>query len=418
MTVEHEPLPVHMAGPPRPKRRAWRWVLAGLLVCALFTGGWFAATRFQSPEQIAAGAAAPEAGPITAQVTEGDLARTVSVSTSIVRQNHLTVVIASEDTFAVVTRQPAAAGAAVTNGTVLSEVNGRPRLALQGAFPFYRDLVVGDSGPDVVQLQAGLQLAGFKITPDGKFGKSTENAVKSLYRAAGYDLLTEDVPAPMTPASPATDGSTAPVAEATAVPQRAVLSRTEFVVFAALPAFVTSTPPVGTPIDDDSAITVESGKIVATATLEAAALRELQPGMKATVQGPDGALLPATVESIGAATVTPPEDPDAVAAPAAAPDVDELALVVSIDGDAVPDGWLGFDALTLVTVEVAASDSLLVPTLAVVTGAGEAAHLLKQEDDGSFTRIAVKEIATLAGQSAISPVGDAVLAPGDLVRIG
>ena len=46
-------------------------------------------------------------------------------------------------------------GAVVTEGTAAFVVSGRPVLVLQGAQPAYRDLGIGDSGPDVQQLAAG-----------------------------------------------------------------------------------------------------------------------------------------------------------------------------------------------------------------------------------------------------------------------
>jgi peptidoglycan hydrolase-like protein with peptidoglycan-binding domain len=411
--TDSESLAVHGSTLTTKKRNAARWAVAGLTVIALFVAGWFAAESFQSPEQIAAGADAPKAGPITAPITRGDLARTVSVSVRIVRQTQATAALVGSDEYSVVTRQPTPAGAEVSNGTNVTEINGRPRLAIQGAFPFYRDLAVGDVGPDVAQLQAGLQQSGYKITVDGQFGKSTDNAVRSMYKAAGYEMATRAT----TEVAP--DDSNQGASAVTPATSETVVTRTELVVFATLPAYLVASPAVGTIVDDATTATVEAGRAVATASLEASALSQLQNGMTGTVQGPDGTSQAATVESVGPAVASPSAD-DEAAGPEGSEtttDVDEFALVVAIDGDSVPEGWLGSEALALITVEIAASDSLIVPTIAVVTAGSDNAHVLRRDADGSFSRIGVREIGTLAGQSAIEPVDVGSLDAGDLVRI-
>lgn len=73
---------------------------------------------------------------------------------------------------------------------MIVEVSGRPLVALQGAVPAYRDLVPGDTGADVAQLQRGLAAIGYPAGGDtaGTFGAGTAAAVAAFYTALGYTL--------------------------------------------------------------------------------------------------------------------------------------------------------------------------------------------------------------------------------------
>lgn len=87
----------------------------------------------------------------------------------------------------VVTGTPVSQGAVVGVGSVVLEVVGRPVIVLVGTIPMYRDLEPGESGPDVMQLQASLATIGLgSQDPAGYYGLGTAAAVSSLYRQAGY----------------------------------------------------------------------------------------------------------------------------------------------------------------------------------------------------------------------------------------
>ncbi|GAA3808797.1 peptidoglycan-binding domain-containing protein [Cellulomonas soli] len=108
---------------------------------------------------------------------------------------------------AVVTAAPVAAGADVQLCDALIEVSGRPVIALGGTLPAYRDLTVGDSGPDVSQLQQALNDCGIKTTVDGTFGTATARGLESLYRRAGYKPVSSATAA-LTPTTASGDGAT------------------------------------------------------------------------------------------------------------------------------------------------------------------------------------------------------------------
>lgn len=87
----------------------------------------------------------------------------------------------------IVTAMPVKPGATVRSGTVILEVNGRPRIALDLAFPLWRDLQLGMSGKDVLEVQEALRGHSYYGGPlDGRFNAALELAVRSLYERLGY----------------------------------------------------------------------------------------------------------------------------------------------------------------------------------------------------------------------------------------
>jgi hypothetical protein len=81
-----------------------------------------------------------------------------------------------------------AAGDSVTSGRQLAEIDGQPLFALAGPVPAWRDLMPGESGPDVTELQKALAGLGYYDNGDapGYFGSATEYAVDLYYEHLGY----------------------------------------------------------------------------------------------------------------------------------------------------------------------------------------------------------------------------------------
>jgi peptidoglycan hydrolase-like protein with peptidoglycan-binding domain len=376
------------------------------LVVAGLTGGWFLAQQFESPAQREAKAAAPTASSITAEVRRGDLSDSITVNAEVSRQlaQHLSLNGPTSPT--VVTGGFLDAGTLITAGTRLSEVNGRPIFAFPGAFPFYRDLTEGATGPDVLQLQKGLTAAGFRVDADGSFGAGTVRAIKSLYKKAGYTAPAADASETTVPTTgvPAT-GDTAPSATGVTAPSpspTAVISvpRVELAVFSALPAQLVSSPAVGTIVAETDEMVLESGPLEATATVAAGSVTALASGMAATLTDSTGAVANATISAIGAA------DKDG-----------NVTVHVTASGTAIPDSWLHSSVLATIVRSVAAKDSLIVPTRSVVTSADGSAHLLKRRADGSFLIVQVKELGALNGQSAVEALEPGSLGARDLVKV-
>lgn len=84
----------------------------------------------------------------------------------------------------VVVRAPLRVGDSVEPGTFLGLVSGAPTFALRGPLPLYRSLARGDSGEDVLALQAALAAAGLKVETTGRFDGQTATAISELHKRA------------------------------------------------------------------------------------------------------------------------------------------------------------------------------------------------------------------------------------------
>lgn len=120
------------------------------------------------------------AGPVTAEVVSASVGRSMTLGVT-VRQPLETVAVNHLD--GVVT---AVGGGEISAGDVIYEVADTPVAAVQGERPFYRDLVQGDSGEDVAQLQQALvDLGHMNGDPDARFGAGTAAAVRAWQEELG-----------------------------------------------------------------------------------------------------------------------------------------------------------------------------------------------------------------------------------------
>lgn len=184
--------------------------VTSLVVVATVIVAVVAMTRaFLSPAELSSATAPPPPTRLTERVELRELTEVVEL-TGTFRADYTTEVglVGPEGVDAVLTAMPVSAGQDVTFGAVLAEISGRPVVALPGELPAYRDLVEGDEGPDVVQLQDALRQVGFRVDDrKGRYGSSTARALRQLYSANGYvplveqpandDARTEDAASPM-----------------------------------------------------------------------------------------------------------------------------------------------------------------------------------------------------------------------------
>ncbi|MFJ3395220.1 peptidoglycan-binding protein [Leifsonia aquatica] len=309
----------------------------------------------------------------------------------------------------VTTKTPLAAGTQLRSLSMLLEVNGRPRFVVAGAFPFYRTMGVGDVGPDVQQLQEALSDANYRVAADGHFGAGTAAAVERMYSDAGYAAPeSAAVEQAQTPVDPAASTQPAP-----APPGKLQLPPWEFLTLPSLPAVLVAMPTVGTVLTESSVVTASSGAVIASGDVDPATAVALKEGMSASVQGPDGTRVNATVLSVES-----DKPQDVTTASSADGSREETWKVHLAFQNAPAESWFGMEALAVITLGVSAENSLLVPTVAVISAADQDPHVLKREPDGTFRSVQVKENGTLAGRSAISPVREGDLDVGDLVRVG
>lgn len=171
----------------RVPRRARRITLAVILMAAV-AAGTFVIARWTAPLRTDPQARDKPAPTVTVTAVQRQLTLTLDLSATVHPADALDIpVLTPAGTVrTVVTATPTPLKAAVTSGTVLVEISGRPVIALPGSRPAYRNLSTGDSGPDVRQLQQALRALGYAPDTDGTFATNTGRAVTAFYQDRGY----------------------------------------------------------------------------------------------------------------------------------------------------------------------------------------------------------------------------------------
>jgi peptidoglycan hydrolase-like protein with peptidoglycan-binding domain len=271
---------------------------------------------------------------------------------------------------AVISGPVPALGKSVGAGEVVIEISGRPVMALTGSVLAYRDLMAGDSGPDVAQLQKALAGAGFKVgDPGGVYGEATAKAVSGLYEKAGY-------------APPASGG----------LPAR------EVVYASALPAQVVKAEAVTGGDAEGASIQLASGELVVTAEFPSGKRALVRPGGKATVSseilgesveatiGQDGAGEPAAATGNQSEAASPApgqgEGEDSTA-PAAEAGTNGETVVIRPDA-ALPAVWADQDVRVRVISAESEGEVMAVPVTAVFgDGSGQRDVIVLDSAPGS-----------------------------------
>ena len=172
-------------------RKTWVLAGAGVLVAVTVAGGVVAMSGAKQATR-----AAQEPPPNTAQVVKGKLSATVFQYGTLTYRarsdgSPYTVINNARGTY---TKLPDA-GDQVDCGDLLYRVDDHPVLLLCGAVPAYRDLLAGNVGEDVRQLNRNLHtlgydaVAGVDIAPDDTaFTSRTEKALEVLQRNKGFAI--------------------------------------------------------------------------------------------------------------------------------------------------------------------------------------------------------------------------------------
>ncbi|WP_081859797.1 MULTISPECIES: peptidoglycan-binding domain-containing protein [unclassified Microbacterium] len=400
--------------PETARRSRWIVVIAVVLIVALIGAGFWFAAQFQSSAQQEANAKAPAPGPVFAEVTQGALAGEVGFTGQAgpSTQTPVTVLPVAEASLTVVTGRPLATGATASSGQVLTEVNGRPLFGVQSAFSFYRDMGVGDRGPDVEALQAALVVRSYQLNADGRFGGETAAAVKRWYQDNGYEAPTRSAAAEKTSSeggekaadpsekAPAAEGYV-PVAEILAMPsasaqvvkgvqvgQRLAAEGVPDLILGSADLVVTITVPVtdlGDVVAGDAAVISIGGTEV--------------EGIVGDIRPSDSAEDSEGSGSNGDAEQAAPEVTFAVVPKTALPGSSGRARVAVIK-------------------QIVAEDALIVPVLAVSDRGPDKNVLTKQQADGTLLEVPVTVLGTLQGEVAVEPRDEGALKAGELVRVG
>ncbi|MEU7719317.1 peptidoglycan-binding domain-containing protein [Streptomyces tibetensis] len=406
----------------------------------LSVGGLAGSGLVRSPSQAAADTRPPPPSVITAPVVRQVLRSTVVLRGTFANGRTVSAqptsvagtAAPSRPAQLVVTGVFTRAGRRVEAARTLVEYSGRPVFALPGAVPAYRDLVFGEQGGDVGQLQKALTSLGYGTGGDdrGVFGPGTEQAVRALYRHLGRPVPVSrddgttgddesggrgDV------AAAAPDDAGAATAQHRVPPaEHAMVPASEVVFVPSLPARVVSVPvQVGDPVKGP-VITLARGGPTLTGQLDPAQAGLVTAGMKVSVLAEaTGAQARGTVESVGA-LVTPGDGKDG---PEGSPDSGGAEgggayrpLVVKPD-KAWSATFAGQDVRITVTAAATAKEVLAVPEAAITAGADTRTAVTVVTDTGGRRTVRVTTGVSADGLVQITPVG-ARLGPGARVVVG
>lgn len=353
------------------RRRGLALILVAAVLMAM--GAWIASLMIESPREAALNAEPPEPSLITVpierrQVGQEIVTRGLVTATQTVEA--ITSLSGAGALRAVVSGHVPRPGDEITAGGVVVEISGRPIIALQGDVPAYRDLVIGDSGPDVQRLNAALAGMGLGLKAETSiFDEATQQAVEAVYAKAGY----------------ASAGS---------------LPAGEVVFISALPAsIIQANTKVGTSVAEAS-VQIASGELTVSA--------QFSPGEAELVQ--DGAAVVLSSEILG-------ESVDATA------EVDTAGGIRISPAEPLGSAWAGQDVKVRVISAVTQGEVLAVPVAAIVAnGSGETEVVVVRRgatsiSDAEPRRVRVTVGAVGAGWAEVTPVDGAALAEGDPVQL-
>lgn len=384
-----------------------RFLLVGVATVAFVLGSWVVAARTESPQQMAARAEPPPPAAVVAPLDVGHLEPPVTLTATAQRERSVAV-LRGGGGGEVVTAVALGVGDDVRAGTVLVRANGRPVFVLPGAFPFYRDIIGGDVGDDVAQLQQGLRAAGYGVGRDelGVFGPDTQTALSKLYRAADFDppqgdeALVEQVAA-LDAQIAAGEGDARLLRRerdalaAQAGPRAAVA---EFAVTGELPAVVETVPAVGVTLDASTPLaTLGGGSVGLRATVPTSSAGVLAVGATGTFADSAG------VEHTASVAVL-------------APGANEGETVITMSTGAAVDPGSSV-VVRFPNPAVEDDEQLLAPVAAIVSRGGRS--LLYLRSGAGFEEVEVRITGNRGGVAAIVPVDPAAdLRPGAEVRVG
>jgi len=366
------------------------------------------AAFIESPQQVASGSAAPPATPITAPVRWQVLRNTITVQGLVRSARRIEVAASAPFPTVTVTRLPVKPGSRVRAGQLLAEIDGRPIFVLRGRLPPYRDLRIGDHGPDVTQLQRALEGLGYaNFDPPGEFGPSTALSLLLFYRHMGYAAPVLHTP----DRSPGTSGAAAGAGglsgDGGGIPN-VYLPMSEVVFIPGKSALVLSVGVrVGRQPGAAPVLTLATGRPYVTGRLTAHQAAQARKGIHATITAANPALTArGTVTRI-----------DRVPATGGTPAGGYPVTVRSTRP--LPQRMIGAQVRLTLKAAVTAAPVLTVPVAAIITaGNGRPTRVLKVIAARQHVSVPVFTGPTADGLVAVQPVRPASLRPGDRVLVG
>lgn len=397
----------------RPRKRVtvWAWTAVGVVTSVgLFAGGWAVALAFESPASREAAALPPVSPPILAPVERGDLLDVRTLSGEVVSEISMRVPLSpsAEHPRSVVTDAPVEVGGTIHEGDVAVRINGIPVFMFTSSFPFYRDLGVGDSGPDVRALQQNLVRLGLLSHVDGRFGPATASAATRLF-ARGGDVAPKRPNKNPPQQGPALDSESEFTPTAPAM--TSYLPMWTLLGVPNLPARVVDRPSIGTSIADDTLLQLSAARLVVRVSLSVDMERQIEVGRDVDFSL-DGTMVRGVVVStdlFDAGRLDTEVSDDSVRP--------RWIDIVPADDSELDPSMEGRMVAVSMVVNTLATDSFLLPTIAIVQRGTDGAVVLKQERDGTIVEVRVSVVATLRGRSAVVAAHPDGLSLGDMVRV-
>jgi hypothetical protein len=383
------------------------WLAGGVAVLA--TAGLVASQWVKSPAEVAAETAPPTPTVITAPVSYGMLRSTVVFRGTFSSGRIVSFTPSAEVApggsgpaaqSLVVSRIDTAVGARVSPGEVLLGISDRPLFVLAGAVPAFRDMVQGESGQDIAELQAALGEIGYSCAGDplGTFGAATAAAVRQFYATIGFGV-------PLVEAAPAAGSGGSGAGKKSAPRQLVVLPMSEVMFIPSFPATVTALP--GT-IGDQVAsplVSVALGEPDLTGQLDPANAGEVRAGMHVQVlSNTTGRHVSGLVTSVG--QVVSPGQGNSPYLPVRIRPLRPWR-----------HSWAGQDVQLTVTSAATSGPVLAVPEAAISAGADAVTYVTVAEAHGATRRVRVRAGVSVDGLVAVVPVAGG-LAAGDRVVVG
>lgn len=378
----------------RHRRRVLVVIVALALVASV--GGVLVSTRIKSPAQLAAQTRPPGVTLLTAPVRWEVITTTVLAQGAINKPPQMSGPVATPsgggqgNAQPIVTKIFLRPGRTVRPGSVILEVAGQPLFALAGNVPAYRDLVPGETGSDVAELQANLDWLGFPVGSDSKgvFGWGTEHAVAEFYHSIGYSAPTE---------------VTGPKGN-----KKPMVPLTQFIFVPRFPAHIAK---IGTAVGktaSGSLVTLSMGNPGITAQLNPVDARLVRAGMAVTITDPQtGRTLRGSVRSVGRRTKTAQSISGGLYVP--------LRVAIS---RRIPVSMTGQNVTLTITAAHSAGPVLAVPEAAVFASANGGIYVTKITRAGAQVQVPVRVVLTGDGMVGIVLAHGGTLAPGDLVVTG
>ncbi len=398
--------------------------IAALLVMVLI------GRQMRSPVDQLAETGPPPASMLTAEVTRQELRTELVMRGLVVPADPTEVTVAGGRTITDVVLD---VGDEVGNGDLLFEVEGRPRLVLEGEVPLYRDLFAGMAGAEVDEVRAALVDLGYATSADAgtAFDADLAAGIDAWYKARGYqpppvpDELVEAIEAADQRVDAArqrasSDGRDPAAVRAShdtlasmAVSERDELAQRvgtwlpadEVAVFSGLPRRVIERQASRGDVVDGIAMVIAP----ATLLVDGEVRRSDRPSLNV------GAPVEIILDAIG---VTSQGQIAAIAADVGEPASDDAyAITVRLEDGTYDEDLLDQPARLVVTLETTDTEVLAVPVVVLLTQPDGSVAVERVEDDGSIQRVAVNVGLTAGDLVQITPVEAQSLVSGDRVRV-